>query len=221
MNQILKTNNDNDDKIKNNNNKLNHKTSISIFKIQFLVSIIMIIIACFLYFYYQYSIINKEKISYRLVDNYNISRLYANSNLSNLINSYADDNINFTVIGLIEIPKLDISYPILSNVNDELLKIAPCKISGPMPNQLGNLCIAGHNYDNYKFFSKISSLENNDEIIIYDINGTKESYFVFRNYEVSNNDLSPLENLNEEIKQVTLITCNNSNYNRVIVQAKK
>ena len=126
----------------------------------------------------------------------------------------------FSVIGIIEIPKINISYPILSESNDELLKIAPCRISGPMPNEDGNLCIAGHNYDNYKFFSKISSLENGDEIIIYDLYNNKLSYYVFNNYEVLENNLSPLETSDNNSKQITLITCNNLNSNRIIIEAK-
>ena len=121
---------------------------------------------------------------------------------------------------MIEIPKINVYYPIVSESNDELLKISPCRISGPMPNQDGNLCIAGHNYDNYKFFSKVSNLNNNDEIIIYDIDRNKLIYNVFEIYEVSANDLSPLENDESIKKQVTLITCNNFNSStRIIIKA--
>ena len=121
---------------------------------------------------------------------------------------------------MIEIPKIDIYYPIISESNDELLKIAPCRISGPIPNGDGNLCIAGHNYDNYKFFSKLSNLSNRDKIIIYNINGENLSYEIFNIYQVSEDDLSPLKENPSFKKQVTLITCNNINTsNRLIVQA--
>ena len=214
MNQILNGTNFEQKPEKINN----EKNIISLFKVQFVLSLFVIIIIFCLYFYYRYSITKKEQISNRLIDNYNISRLYTNS--SDSINSYTNNNINFSVIGLIEISKLNISYPILSEINSDLLKIAPCKVSGPMPNEYGNLCIAGHNYDNYKFFSKISFLNVNDEIIIYDANGSKHSYFVFNKFEVKDDDLSPLDNSDQTIKQITLITCNNSNSNRIIVQAK-
>ena len=152
-----------------------------------------------------------------LIDNYSISRLYNNEQP---ITTYEESGTMFSVIGIIEIPKINISYPILSESNDELLKIAPCRISGPIPNEDGNLCIAGHNYDNYKFFSKISSLENGDEIIIYDLYNNKLSYYVFNNYEVLENNLSPLETSDNNSKQITLITCNNLNSNRIIIEAK-
>lgn len=103
--------------------------------------------------------------------------------------------------------------------SDELLKISPCKFYGPLPGKSGNLCIAGHNYDNDKFFSKISSLSVNDEIIIYDNSNNKFSYFVSDIYEVSSDDLSPVYSYDKNNKQLTLITCNNFNNNRIVVKA--
>ena len=121
---------------------------------------------------------------------------------------------------MIEIPKISIYYPIISESNDELLKISPCRISGPMPNEDGNLCIAGHNYDNYKFFSKLSSLKIDDEIVIHNMDGEIFNYKVFKIYEVPANDLSPLDNIKGIKKQVTLITCNNFNsFNRIVIKA--
>ena len=43
------------------------------------------------------------------------------------------------VIGIIKIDKIKLDYPILSDVSDELLKIAPCRFAGPLPNKIGNL----------------------------------------------------------------------------------
>ena len=194
-----------------------------IFIIQLIVSLIIIGLVLIAYFSYNVYIKEKEKISKQLINNYNISQLYSNQNnqnISNSINTHKDEGNKFTVIGVIEIPKLNISYPILSEVADELLKIAPCRLSGPMPNEEGNLCIAGHNYDNYKFFSKIPTLQVNDEVLIYGLNGNKEIYLVYDKYEVNVHDLSPLEDSVGIKKQITLITCNNKNENRIIVKAK-
>ena len=127
---------------------------------------------------------------------------------------------NNEIIGFIEIPNINIYYPIFANINDELLKISPCRFSGPLPNNIGNLCIAGHNYDNNKFFSKISSLKNNDIIYVYDISNKKLAYNVFANYEVNSNDLSPTIENNSNIRELTLVTCNNYNSNRIIIKAK-
>jgi LPXTG-site transpeptidase (sortase) family protein len=123
--------------------------------------------------------------------------------------------------GIIEIPKLNLSYPVFSQLTDDLLRISPCKFYGNNPDVDGNLCIAGHNYDNSMFFSKIYNLSQNDQIIIFDSNNNEYIYFVYDIYEVKENDLSPVLNYPENEKILTLITCNNSNHNRIVVKGKQ
>lgn len=123
---------------------------------------------------------------------------------------------------MIEIPKLKISYSILSQCNDENLEISVCKLCGPNPNEIGNLCVAAHNYNNYSFFSKIHNLDNNDFIRIYDISGNYVDYEVYLNSEVNSTDLSVLEPNQKNPREITLLTCDNSNSNiRIVVKAKE
>ena len=123
--------------------------------------------------------------------------------------------------GIIEISKINLYYPVFSYLTEDLLKISPCKFYGDMPDVNGNICIAGHNYDNSLFFSKIATLSQNDEISIFDYNGTQYSYLVYAIYEVTESDLSPVFNYNPNEKTLTLVTCNNFNSNRIIVKAKQ
>lgn len=215
MNQILNYNN-------NEENNLYKDTEIkkNLFTLQFFISILLILVTIIIYSFYLNNINSKENVSKKLTNNYNISKLYSNTQNYNSINTYVDNGIEYSVIGLIEIPKINVNYPILSKTNDSLLKIAPCKFYGPMPNEYGNLCIAGHNYDNYKFFSKIPTLRINDEIFIHDINGATLKYLVTDNFEVKETELDKVINSDNSIKQITLITCNNSNSNRIIIKAK-
>ena len=185
------------------------------FRVQFILSIISIFIFVSFYFYSQFLLNQKENLSDSLKDNYSISQLYAKNSGSNSLS-----NDNSIIIGMIEIPKLSLSYPIFSSLDDELLKISPCKFSGEMPTEFSNLCIAGHNYDNTKFFSNIISLENGDEIFIYNQVGTKFIYSVFNKYEVEDNDLSPVEKDYQGGNELTLITCNNLNQRRIVIKAK-
>lgn len=84
----------------------------------------------------------------------------------------------------------------------------------------GNLCIAGHNYVDYKLFSRLNELEENDTIEIYDLNGKMIEYIVFQKYEAKSTDTScTIQNTNGD-KIVTLLTCNNVSGNRLIVVAK-
>lgn len=128
-------------------------------------------------------------------------------------------NIPVIYFGIIEISKINLYYPVFSHLTEDLLKVSPCKFYGNTPNVNGNICIAGHNYDNSLFFSKISTLSVNDEISIFDNNGKEYIYFVHNIYEVSSSDLSPVLNYNSNEKTLTLITCNNFNSNRIILKA--
>lgn len=205
MNQILETKKDNKLKLK------------KILKLQFYFSILLIFAICFYIFFYVSRLNKQEKYSNALLNNYNITKLY-----SNLTSNESSKNFeNSNILGIIEIPKINVYYPIFSNYDEELLKISPCRFYGPSPGKIGNLCIAGHNYDNDKFFSKISSLKTDDEIIIYSNSNKKIIYLVFDTYEVDSNDLSPVYSYNENLCLLTLITCNNKNNNRIIVRAKK
>lgn len=123
--------------------------------------------------------------------------------------------------GIIQIPKIDLYYPVFSHLTEELLKSSPCKFYGDTPSVNGNICIAGHNYDNRLFFSKLSSLSSNDIIYIFDNNGFKYVYLVYNIYEVPSSDLSPVLNYEQNEKILTLVTCNNFNNNRIIVRAKQ
>lgn len=212
MNQILQTN------LNNNNKKSNPVKFKKILKIQFHFSIILIIVIVVSILYNSVKIYKQEKYSQQILNNYNITKLY--SNLSSNESSDSDKNVkNLYVIGILKITKINVNYPIFSNYDDELLKISPCRFYGPFPGETGNLCIAGHNYDNDKFFSKISNLNINDEIIIYNNSNKKFSYYVSNIYEVKPDDLSPVYSYDENSKELTLITCNNFNNNRIIVKA--
>lgn len=203
MNQILQT--------RLNNKKVKYK---KILRFQLFLSVILLFFtSCYLIYNLIISY-RQEKYSKRILDSYNITKLYSNSSLSN--SDFSNKNLN--VIGIIEIQKIGVNYPVFSNYDDNLLKISPCRFYGPLPGKIGNLCIAGHNYDNDKFFSRISSLDINDEIIIY-TDDNSFSYFVYKIYEVKSNDISPIYSYNSDSRELTLITCNNFNNNRFVVKA--
>lgn len=68
------------------------------------------------------------------------------------VKSYtASNGQNYDSIGILNIPSLNIQYPILSSTSEQTLKVALTKYWGGNPNEVGNLCISGHNYKNSKF----------------------------------------------------------------------
>lgn len=190
------------------------------FKCQFAISILIIIICFASYMYNLYSTKQKESISKQLLSNFNIDLLYSNNSDYTTTSAEAiEDNKDSFIIGLIEINKLKITYPILSEVNDDLLKIATCRFAGPMPNEVGNLCIAGHNYHDYRFFSRLHLLELGDLINIYDVNGNVLEYHVTDKYTISATDLNCINQDTNGEKQITLLTCNNVTGHRLVIKA--
>ena len=182
------------------------------FKLQFFFSILLAIFLMVTIFLYIFHINLEEKKSIELLKNYNLLKLYS-SNIStkNLSTS--------TLFGIITIPKLNLCYPIFSQLSEKNLKVSPCRFSGSIPQEFGNICIAGHNYDNNKFFSNLSKMNVGDEIILSDIFGRHFSYFVSSVYEVENNDFSIVYPSRKKIKELTLLTCNNKNKKRFVVRA--
>ena len=179
-------------------------------KIQFIISLLLFILLS-ICFVCKINKRNKKDIySKYLAQKFKLNNLY-------LISS----NTNSSIIGVIEINKIDVKYPIFAYYTDELLKLSPCKFLGPSPNEIGNLCILGHNYNDSSFFSKINELENGDIIKIYDNSGNFLEYTVYNKYiENINNMLSTSQNTNGN-KEITLITCTNFGYtNRLIIKAK-
>ena len=86
-----------------------------------------------------------------------------------MTDTYKASNGNtYEIVGKIKIPSINVDYSILSETSDELLKVSVCKFWGANPNQIGNLCIAGHNYRNKRFFSKVPTLKVGDIIEITD-----------------------------------------------------
>ena len=188
-------------------------------KIIFFSSLVLMISLFFYYIYTYFILSTNENISSHILSSFNIQKLYSNNTPYSSINSNIEND--YYVIGNIQIDSIDINYPILSNTNDELLKIAPCRFYGPLPNEIGNLCIAGHNYDDTRFFSNLNKLNINDEIRIYDLNNKIINYFVYDKYEIDEKDSSCTNQNTNGIREVTLVTCNNTNGNRLIIKAKE
>ena len=156
-------------------------------------------------------------------------------NIEQLANSEKEENnekkyieVNLTengetyyVIATISIPKINVNYPVLSETSDELLKISPCKYWGGEVNEVGNLCIMGHNYVNSKFFSKVPNLTTGDIIEITDIL-TEETvkYSVYDKYQIADDDMSCTSQMTDGNIDITLITCTNNGKGRIVVKAR-
>lgn len=233
MNQILSKKNNFKEKINiefsneissipfDENKKYSSKNKFK-YKLQFTISAITAIVFIFIFYINNYLNIKKEKISKQLLNSFNLTTLYSeNTNHETKKLSNSIDKSSLFVIGMIKIDKINLNYPILSQSSKELLKMSLCRFAGPLPNELGNLCIAGHNYVDYKLFSRLNELEKNDVVQIYDYTGNKIDYIIYDKYEVEVDDLSCTSQSVGNKRILTLLTCNNVNGTRIVVKAKE
>lgn len=189
------------------------KLSSKFYYILFTILILIIIFLAIFLFFYLVNLKNKEISSKRLSQSFDVLKLYSqNSN-------YTLKESSPFVIGIIKIDSIKLNYPILSSVSEAFLKIAPCRFAGPMPNKVGNLCIAGHNYIDNTFFAKISTLKENDLISIFDLSGNEVLYLVSKVYEVESNDSSVTLQNTDGRRKISLMTCNSLKGTRIIVEA--
>lgn len=126
----------------------------------------------------------------------------------------------YTIIGSIKIPKINLEYDILSSTSDELLKVSLNRYWGANPNQVGNMCIVGHNYLDSRFFGKLHRLNNGDYIQITDAYGVTLKYYVYDKFVADPYDTSCTSQLTNGEKEITLITCHNDGTERLVVKAR-
>ena len=125
----------------------------------------------------------------------------------------------YQVIGLIQISKINLEYPILIETTKDSLTKSITRFGNGEVNGVGNLCLAGHDYINNSMFGGINKLENGNEILITDLYGNKVTYTVFDKYTTNPDDTSVLESVDSNKREVTLITCSNGNKDRLIIRA--
>lgn len=125
----------------------------------------------------------------------------------------------YKVIGVIQIPKINLKYPILEINNEETMKISITKFWGNNVNENGNLTLAGHNNLDGTMFGKLKKLKLEDEIKLTDLNKNTKSYKIYNIYITSPEDTSIVNGDNDKSK-VTLITCSNGRKQRLIIKAQ-
>ena len=222
MNQILKPDIESADD--NYVSSVTNSKKFTLYKFIFFMCLSCTIVFSYFFVKFLINIKTKEKHAESLANQFTLSSLYSNStdyttnlNQSNTVEDTGEADP--FVIGVIKIDKIKIDYPILSSTSDELLTVAPCRFAGPMPNEVGNLCIAGHNYIDNTFFAKITNLDKDDEISIFDLNGQIVNYYVTEKFEIENNDFSCTTQETNGEKWLTLMTCNSIKGTRIIVRA--
>lgn len=127
--------------------------------------------------------------------------------------------MDYEVIAKLEIPKINLETNVLKDYTADGMKVCSSKFFGPEPNEVGNFCIAGHNYDQENMFNHLINLEKGDELYLTDNKNEKVTYTIYDIYRVKPQNTAPIGQETNGNKIVTLITCVNYSRSRLIVQA--
>lgn len=128
----------------------------------------------------------------------------------------------FTVVGTIQIPDIDLKYPILEENTTKALETSVVLMySAQGLNNEGNTVIMGHNYRNGIMFSNVSKLTEGDYIYITDTTGRKVKYEIYSIYEAEENENSYITRKIEGKKEISLATATNDSKLRTIILAKE
>lgn len=144
-----------------------------------------------------------------------------NNNQNNTIEIVTKEELelNDNIIGILEIPKIELTAPIQEGTSEEVLNQAIGHFS-ESAFWNGNVAFANHNRSKYvQYFEKINQLQLGDEIIYKTRLGTR-TYAVYESVVIESTDWSVIANTEDNI--VTLITCIENNPDaRLCVKAKE
>ena len=231
------------------------KRKKKLYKIQFFISVLLVCLLSSYYIYAEYDRNKSEEVSKQLLSEVKIendstikqteeddviivvlsereaqqTQIQETQEITSTTNEISSNTtiggVTYTTEAIITIPKIGITYPVLSETSDELLEISVNRYwpeaDKLKPNEVGNYCIVGHNYRNGKMFGRLSELENGDKIQLQDMTGRTLEYEVYNKYIVNPTDTRCTSQLTNGRKEVTLITCTNYGTQRLVVKCRE
>ena len=127
----------------------------------------------------------------------------------------------YPVIAKLEIPKINLETYVISEYSNQALGVSVTKFYGGNPNEVGNFCIAGHNYITKNMFHDLKNLSIGDTFTLIDTNHHEGFYKIYSVETVEPNETQCLSQKTDGRIEVTLITCTTDSSKRIIVKAVK
>lgn len=188
-----------------------------------IIIIFIIIISFGILYYYSYIpkkkteiIIQKKDIS--IDENSNDEKIICKINVKKNLNLIQEKYKGYNVSAKLDIPKINLKSYVIKDYSIDALKVSVTKFWGSNPNEIGNYCIAGHNY---KDFKNITKLNIGDIFTLTDNYNGLIQYEIYDIYKVLPNQTECLSQKTNGRKEVTLITCTPNSKKRIIVKAKE
>ena len=120
----------------------------------------------------------------------------------------------YEVIGVVGLPDLGLSLPVLADYTQDLLAVAPCRYTDDLALEPGQLVVAGHNYRTH--FGRLGELSPGSRITWQNLDGVTYTYTVT---EVTEIDAGDREALEQGDWDLTLFTCDVTRTRRILVRA--
>lgn len=143
------------------------------------------------------------------------------TSVSQTDNSILTTYKGYPVIAKLEIPKINLETYVLSEYSEQALGVSVTKFYGKNPNEVGNFCIAGHNYITKNMFHDLKKLSVGDTFTILDTNSNIVNYRIYLIETVEPDETQCLSQKTDGKIEVTLITCTTDSLKRIIVKAVK
>lgn len=147
------------------------------------------------------------------------NRKRANNEISN--NKIQSEYNGYPVIARLEIEKINLDTFVLKEHNEKTLTMSVTKFYGANPNEMGNFCIAGHNYITKNMFHNLKKVEVGDKLKLTDLIGRSINYKVYKKETVLPNETQCLSQKTNGRTEVTLITCTTDSSKRIVIKAIK
>ncbi len=127
----------------------------------------------------------------------------------------------YPVIAKLEIEKINLDTLVLKEHNKQTLATSVTKFFGANPNEIGNFCIAGHNYITKNMFHNLKKVNVGDKIKLTDLTGRSINYKVYKKSTVLPNETQCLSQKTNGRTELTLITCTTDSSKRIVIKAIK
>ena len=129
----------------------------------------------------------------------------------------------YSVAGKLEMPTVNLQYPVLDQMTDaNAIEVSVAIQYGVGLNNIGNTVIIGHNYRNGLFFGSNKNLYVGDTIYITDwATGNRRQYVIYNKYTTEESDTSYFQRDTSGKREVSLVTCQTDNSYRLVIWARE
>ena len=121
--------------------------------------------------------------------------------------------MDYTLIGSIRIPSVEIQLPVLDQWNEDMLKVAPCRYAGSLSGN--DMVIMGHNYKTH--FNNLNKIKIGTEV---EFENTTGKVFRYRVAKIEHLHSTEGEKLPTKEYPLTIFTCKPGGLDRIVVRCE-